>query len=65
MCKYPDIKVTLTNIDGNAFSIIGAVAKGLKEAGVPHREVLAYRKEAMAGSYDGVIQTSMNWVDVT
>lgn len=62
--KYPDIKVRLTGIDGNAFSIIGAVSAGLRQHEVPSDEIDKFREEAMSGDYDNVLQTCMKWVDV-
>ena len=62
--KYPDIKVTLTSKNGNAFSIIGEVQQALRRAKVPPEEIKAFRDEAMSGDYDKVLQTCMKWVDV-
>ncbi len=32
--RYPDVEVNLFEIDGNAFSIMGAVTKALRRGGV-------------------------------
>lgn len=64
MCKYPNVTVTLTGTDGNAFSIIGRVGKAMRNAGVPNDEIEAFRAEAMSGDYDNVLQTCMRWVEV-
>ena len=61
--KYPNVKVRLTSIDGNAFSLIGTTAKALKNAGVPADELKQFRDEAMSGDYDNVIQTCMRWAE--
>lgn len=53
----------LTGEDGNAYAIIGRVARALKEAGVPRQEIEAYRARAMSGSYDDLLQTSMRVLD--
>jgi hypothetical protein len=53
--KYPDVKVQLVGEDGNAFAIVGRVARALREAGVPPKEVAAYMKEAMASDYDKTV----------
>jgi hypothetical protein len=63
MAKY-DISVTLSGIDGNAFSIMGAVTKAMRRAGVSKEEQDQYFKEATAGDYDQLLATTMDWVDV-
>jgi len=63
--RYPTVKVKLIGADGNAFSIIGMVRRGLREAGVSAEEQYAFRVEAMSGDYDKLLQTAMRWVDVS
>lgn len=63
--KYPNIKVKLTGKDGNAFFILGTVRKALKKAGVSSEEIEVWSKEAMSGDYDHLLQTCMEWVDVS
>jgi hypothetical protein len=63
--KYPEIKVTLTGTDGNAFAIMGAVQKALRKAGVPQTELDAYYIESTSGDYDELLQTAMRWVSVS
>ena len=60
--KYPDVVVELSGIDGNAFSIMGAVTKSLWRAGVSKEECNEYFAEATAGDYDDLIRTTMKWV---
>jgi len=62
--KYPNINVKLTNIDGNAFGILGAVRKALRRAGVPPEAIEVFTKEATSGDYDNLLQTVMQWVEV-
>jgi hypothetical protein len=62
--KYPEIEVQLTGRDGNAASIIGAVSKALRRAGVPGEEIKKFTDEAMSGDYDNVLETALRWVDV-
>jgi hypothetical protein len=64
MPKY-NIEVNLTGNDGNAFAVMGAVTKAMKRGGISKEEVDAFRKEAMSGDYDHLLQTCMKWVDVT
>ena len=63
MSKY-DIDVNLTDIDGNAFSIMGAVTRAMKRAGVSKEERSQYLKEATAGDYNQLLMTTMEWVRV-
>lgn len=63
MAKY-NIAVELTGIDGNAFSIMGAVTKAMQRAGVSSEEQDQYFKEATAGDYNQLLATTMKWVDV-
>ena len=62
--KYPEISVQLTGNDGNAFAIMGAVARALRNGGVSKEEIDKYQEESMSGDYDGLLQTAMRWVDV-
>lgn len=62
--KYPRVTVQLSGEDGNAFSIIGRVARELRRAKVPDAEITKFRDEAMSGDYDNVLQTAMRWVEV-
>lgn len=62
--KYPDVKVKLVGEDGNAFSILGRVAKALRRAGVSSKEIKEYEKEATSGNYDNLLMVTCQWVDV-
>ena len=59
--RYPDVVVELVGTDGNAFAVLGAVQRALKDAGVDPAPFLA---EATAGDYDHLLATTMRWVDV-
>jgi hypothetical protein len=63
MAKY-DIDVDLIGNDGNAFSIMGAVTKAMRRAGVSREEQDQYFKEATAGDYNQLLVTTMKWVNV-
>lgn len=63
--KYPDVKVRLTEIDGNAFLILAEVRKALEKAGVPLRERDKFSIEARSGDYAHLLQTVMKWVNVS
>lgn len=54
-----DPEVDLIGVDGNAWVVIGTVENGLRGAGNSGDVVDTYRKEAMAGDYDHLLQVSM------
>ena len=62
--KYPAVTVTLVGQDGNAFSILGRVAKALAKAGADKEERDSFLDEAMSGDYDHLLATVMSWVTV-
>ncbi len=62
--KYPDIHVQLTGQDGNAFAILGRCLAAMKEAGVPGLERNQFIEQATAGTYDDLLKTCMEWLDV-
>lgn len=62
MPKYPNIHVS-TNIDGNAFAILGAVSQAMRRANVSQTEIEEFRKEATSGDYNHLLMTVMKWVD--
>ena len=57
-------EVTLIGRDGNAFAIIGAVSRELRRADVPKEIIAEFKKEAMSGDYDNVLQTAMEYAEV-
>lgn len=69
---YPDCIVTLVGENGNAFAIMGEVKTALrghlKERGIQPEIIKAatelYFNESMAGDYDHLLRTAMNWVTV-
>ena len=60
--KYPKVKVDMTTIDGNAFSIMGHTAKALRRGGVDEAEVKEYLAEAQSGDYNHLVATTFAWV---
>ncbi len=62
--KYPNCKVQLSGEDGNAFALVGAVSKALRNYGIPRAEVDKFASEALSGDYDHVLQTCMEYVEV-
>ena len=63
--RYPEIEVELLGHDTNAFAILGTVSRALKRGGVEKSEVEKYMAEAMGGSYDELLATTMRWVEVS
>ena len=62
--KYPNIKVKLTAIDGNAFMILGACQEAAREAGLSRAEIGAFFRDAAQGDYDHLLQTVARWFSV-
>lgn len=60
--KYPHITVKLS--DGNAFAILGAVAKAMRRAGLTKEQQDEYRNQATSGNYDHLLRTTMEFVEV-
>jgi hypothetical protein len=60
----PKPTVKLVGEDGNAFAIIGACQRALRRAGCSAAHIDAFRKEAMSGDYDNVLQTAMKYCEV-
>jgi hypothetical protein len=61
---YPDIAVTLTGHDGNAFNMLARCREAARKAGLPAEEITQFVEEATAGDYDHLLQTAMRWFDV-
>ena len=62
--KYPNVHVRLVGQEGNAFFILGTVAKALRRGGVSDEEVKQFQKEAMSGDYEELLAACLRWVDV-
>jgi hypothetical protein len=59
-----NVKVQLIGQDGNAFYILGAVIKALKQAGYDKDFIQQFQTEATAGDYDHLLATVMEYVIV-
>lgn len=64
MTRYPSITVMLTGTDGNAFTILCAATKAMREAELPKEEIREFVDEAVSGDYEHLIRTVMTWFDV-
>ena len=62
--KYPNITISLTGREGNAFYILGKVRTALIQAGASEEEREAFYKQATSGDYDHLLSTVMEWVGV-
>lgn len=54
---------TLVGVDGNAFMIMGYVSGCMRKEGRSRMQIGEYRKKAMAGNYNHLIQVSMEMLD--
>lgn len=50
-------------LDGNAFSVLGAVQRALKEAGTPKAKIDEYVDRATSGDYKNLLAVSAEFVD--
>ena len=62
--KHPEITVTLTGQDGNAFTVLGRCREAARNAGLSEDEIATFMDEAMAGDYDQLLQTAMRWFEI-
>mgnify|MGYP001480778068 FL=1 len=59
-----NIEVELVGQDGNAFAIMGAVTKALRQNGYTADDIDEYRNEASSGDYNNLLRVTMEWVEV-
>ena len=62
MVKYPEITVQLTGRDGNAYAIMGAVRRALREAKISTDEIDEYTKQSTSGDYNNLLFVATKWV---
>ncbi|MGD9729669.1 MAG: hypothetical protein AB7L09_02715 [Nitrospira sp.] len=62
IAETKDVIVNTYGVDGNAFSIIGACASAMKQAGVSSTTRHAFIWEATSGDYENVLRTADLWV---
>ena len=65
MVRYPEIDVRLVGNDGNAFAIMGAVTRALRQHRVPAEEIKEFQMTCMGGDYNHLLATCMAWVNVS
>jgi len=56
--------VKLTGEDGNAFAIMGTVAKALKKAGFSKEHIAEYYEESSSGDYDNLLRVAMKYANI-
>ena len=61
----PKLKLKLSGSDGNAFMILGKAIGTARKAGLSQEEIEKFRVEAMEGNYDHLLQTCMDYVEVS
>ena len=62
--RYPEIEVVLLGENGNAFAILGAVNRALRQYGIEPDECEEFLKEAKSADYDNLLRVVMSWVTV-
>ena len=62
---YPNIAVTLTGTDGNAFAILSRCTLAMLEAGIQRDVRVAFIEQATAGDHDNVLTTARKWFVVS
>ena len=56
-------KYSLVGVDGNAFAVMGYVTKAMRREGKTKEEMDNFRKQAMSGDYNNVLNESQDIID--
>ena len=56
-------KYDLVGVDGNAFCVMGYVARAMRAEGFSREEIKAYQDDAMSSDYSHLISVSVDMVD--
>lgn len=56
-------KYNLVGVDGNAFSVMGYVAKAMRNEGKSREQIDAYYADAKSGDYDHLLSVSIQMID--
>lgn len=62
--KHPEIIVTLTGQDGNAFAVLGRCRGAARDAGISEDEIAVFMAEAVAKDYNHLLQTAIRWFEI-
>ena len=57
-------KLDLSNVDGNAYAILGCASKAIKRTGAPKEYVNQFLAEAKSGDYDYLLDTVHRYCEV-
>ena len=60
--RYPLIRLQARRIDGNSIAIVSSASGAMRDAGVAQEETSAFVREALSGSYEHVLRTTMAYV---
>ena len=60
----PMFDIEVRPMDGNAFSIMGAVSKAMRRAGASDEVIKNYQAESQSGDYDNLVQVAMKHVNL-
>lgn len=60
--KFPQVKVSLVGLDGNAFSILARAQKAMRKAGLAEEDIEEYLTQATSGDYNHLLQVTMDTV---
>ena len=61
---FRHIRVNMRGVGGNAMDIMGAVKKGLVQAGAERLAQQIFLWQAMRGDYENVLRTCATWVSI-
>ena len=61
---FPEITAELSNCSGNVFSVIGTVAKAMRQGKAGKEAIDAFQAEAESGDFDHALQTCFRTVNV-
>jgi hypothetical protein len=54
----------LVGVDGNAYCVMGYVARAMRECKKPKTEIDAYHKDATSGDYNHLLAASIAMIDL-
>ena len=60
----PEIHVNIAGAGGNAFAILGAIAKATRKGGVGQQDIDAFLGEAKSGDFNSLPKTAMCTADM-
>ncbi len=63
MCETKPV-LELVGQDGNAFNVLGLARRAARNAGWPKDQIDAFLNEAMAGDYNHLLATCMDYFEV-